>query len=118
MACEAPAIADMRKHVGRWVGRDAILTLVARTPAVAEVLCRQRPHDPASARLQLLDMKVGRQLLPGKVKNGLAGAVLGVIIWVNYFIARIGCLVAQRCIQVGDLRSGGEEASLPGHSCP
>ncbi len=70
----------------------------------------KRVLDPRSARLQVLDIRVGPQVIVGRVKNGGNETALGVMIWVNYYIGRRGGLMAQQCIAVGDLSPGEERA--------
>ena len=99
---------------GRTVVRfllAAALTLLVAGPAVAQEPCQGgRLRDPRTSRLQMLDLRVGKHLIVGKVRNTSSETALGVMVWVNYYIGRRGGLSAQQCIPLGDLGSGEERA--------
>ena len=99
--------------VPAWLGMVAALTLLVPRPAAADEPCKGRgPLDPRTARLQVLDLRIGGEGIVGKVKNTSGETAIGVMVWVNYYIGRRGGLSAQQCIPVGDLQSGEERSFL------
>jgi hypothetical protein len=97
--------------VPAWMGIVAALILLVPRPAAADEPCKGRgPLDPRTARLQVLDLRIGGEGIVGKVKNTSGETALGVMVWVNYYIGRRGGLSAQQCIPVGDLQSGEERS--------
>jgi len=99
--------------VPAWMGIVATLILLVPRPAAADEPCKGRgPLDPRTARLQVLDLRIGGEGIVGKVKNTSGETAIGVMVWVNYYIGRRGGLSAQQCIPVGDLQSGEERSFL------
>jgi len=97
-----------------WLGILAVLILQIPGPVTAQEPCQgKRAIDPRTARLQVLNIEIGRQGIVGRVKNTSGETALGVMVWVNYYLSRRGGLKGQQCIPVGDLR-GGEEATFQG----
>ncbi|MBI4572407.1 MAG: hypothetical protein HY713_03860 [candidate division NC10 bacterium] len=100
-----------RKRAVVWVVLIAALTLLVTGPAVAQEPCQGgRLRDPRTSRLQMLDLRVGKHVIAGRVKNTSGETALGVGVWVNYYLSRRGGLSAQQCIPLGDLGSGEERA--------
>jgi hypothetical protein len=100
-----------RKEAVVWVVLIAALTLLVTGPTAAQEPCQAgRLRDPRTSRLQMLDIRVGKQMIVGRVKNTSGETALGVGVWVNYYIGRRGGLSAQQCIPLGDLQSGEERA--------
>ena len=97
-----------------WLGILAVLILLFPRPVTAQEPCQgKRALDPRTARLQVLNIQIGRQGIVGRVKNTSGETALGVMVWVNYYISRRGGLKGQQCVPVGDLRAG-EEGTFQG----
>ena len=99
-----------------WLGLIAALALVVPGWAAADEGCQGRKAlDPRTARLQVLNLQVGRDGIAGSVKNTSSETALGVGVWVNYYLSRRGGLAGQQCIPIGDLKPGEERpfAAIP-----
>lgn len=111
MTSDGQRLFANRARAGVWLGLLAALGLCVPSPAMAEEPCQgRRPLDPRTARIQVLNVQIGRQGIVGKVKNTAGETALGVGVWVNYYLSRRGGLTAQQCIPVGDLQSGEERS--------